>query len=261
MRRFMSGRARRWRTGLAALVCFIAAMPGCVHVDPGGTVLNVRVPDDDEAQQVRRQLWRVERAVEEVRIAYGLDDIAIEVIVTEMGGLGQTLPGLDNRLHVEAAIVTINKRLFLENHPDLDAILLGLLAHELAHGWHYARMSEADAAELGLRYKRFMDDPEGDLLEWIRAYEQLTDLTTIAHGFGDALTHQKRASEENLARHHPPKVWSFYLHEPEIRAAMADRALLRAEAEVHLDTLALPSLRRITEAPPLADETTAPPAP
>ena len=236
---------------LVALLLWLPALTGCVHVDPGGTVLNVRVDDPDEARAVRLQMWRVERAVEIVRVEYGLEDIAIEVIVTDLGGLGETMPGLDDSLHVEAAIVTLNKNLFIEEHPDLDDILLGLLAHELAHGLHYARMSRADTVELGLNYDQFMKhpSPDTDLERWIRAYEQYTDITTIAHGYGDQLVHQKRASEENLAIHHPPKVWDFYLHEDEIRAFMADPGAMIAAANEHLETLNLSSLDSMREHP------------
>jgi hypothetical protein len=236
---------------VAALVVWLPALAGCVHVDPGGTVLNVRVDDPDEDRAVRLQMWRVERAIEIVRVEYGLEDIAVEVIVTDIGGLGETMPGLDDSLHVEAAIVTLNKSLFIEEHPDLDAILLGLLAHEMAHGLHYARMSRADTIELGVNYDQFMKHPAPDtqLESWIRAYEQYTDMTTIAHGYGEQLVHQKRASEENLAIHHPPKVWDFYLHEDEIRELMADPELLVARANEHLDTLNLPSLESMREHP------------
>ena len=152
---------------------------------------------------------------------YGLEDITVAVVVTDLGGLGETTPAVSGLANISGAKVVLNKRLFLEEHPDLDMILVGLLAHEMMHGLHYARMPKADLVELGRRYRAMMKRPDGPQREWVRAYERLTDMLTIRLGYGEELTHQKRASEANLAANDPPQVWDFYLTEPEIRAMMA----------------------------------------
>lgn len=226
----------------------VAGFGGCIAVESGDTVLHVDAADRAEEKHIRSDLWRVQKAVSEVRVRYGLEDVAVRVSVRELGGLGETTPAFDG-LHVKGATFVLNKRLFTDQHPDLDAIILGLTSHELAHALHYARMSRADALELGLRYDRMMSKPEGPDHDWIRAYEQVTDMTAIALGFGEALIHQKKASEANLAANHPPKVWDFYLHEHEIRSLMEDRDLLRARTREALATLGLRSLESLLDHP------------
>lgn len=235
---------------LALLPLLLLPLGGCLSVERGDTVLRVKAGDREEEKALRRELWRVEKAVAEVRVHYGLEDIAIEVTVTEMGGLGQTSP-LVSGLSVSGASFVMNKRLFLEQHPDLDDIVLGLTSHELAHALHYARMSDTDLIELGLTYDSMLKHPEGPHKDWVRAYEQLTDMTAIAMGYGEVLIHQKSASEANLAANHPEHVWDFYLHEHEIRALMADEAELLRKMEEAMVVLALPSLRRFLEHPRL----------
>jgi len=121
------------------------------------------------------------------------------------------------------------------------------------HAWHYTHMSEDDLLELALRYNAMLDNPEGPQRDFIRAYERLTDMMTIEFGYGEQLIHQKRASHANIAIHPPPAVWEFYLDEHEIRAMMADEALLHEEIGKALDTLELPSLEA-ARAKPIFDQ-------
>lgn len=230
---------------LRAGSALFAALPvvACLHVPPGATILTVETDDPKVEQAVRPELWRVERAVEAIKIRYGLTDIGIEVVVTDLGGLGETRPALDERLGIEAAVVSLHERLFLDGHPDLDDILVGLLAHELVHGLQEARASRGDLAVIGFRYERFLLEPANESLrEWVMHFEQLTDMTAIAHGYAEELVHQKRASAENLARNHPKHVWDFYLGEDEIRALAADPESLRARMEAALIVVNLRSV-------------------
>jgi len=241
------------RSLLLILILACPALTGCIHVDRGGTVINVRTDDEAKEARIRHNLWRVDKAVEEVKWAYGLTDIPVEVIVTHMGGLGQTMPALDGLGHTDGAIVTINEIILLEPGPDTDLVLLGLFAHELAHAMHYDRMHEGDLIELGTRYNRYMKTEGEALLEWVRAYEQLTDMTVIALGHAEALVHQKRASEANIAQNHPQHVWGFYLTEEEIVALDADRAELNRRMAEALAMLQLSSLHFVA-ADPVYDE-------
>ncbi len=79
-------------------------------------------------------------------------------------------------------------------------------------------------------------------------------MTAIALGFSDSLIHQKAASEANIAANHPPRVWSFYLHEAEIRELASDRVRLRARIEECIETLGLASLREMYEHPRFDDD-------
>ncbi len=135
------------------------AATGCISVKPGDIVLHVDVEDEAEAKQIRRELWRVQRAISEVQVHYGLQDIAIEVVVTDLGGLGETSPALEG-LSVHGAKFALNKHVLIDGHPDIDAIIYGLTAHELAHALHYARMHPNDLVTLGIRYDRMMKNPE-----------------------------------------------------------------------------------------------------
>lgn len=229
------------------IAAFLVVPSGCVSCKPGDTVYRVKVDDEEEAKLVRLKMWRVARAVEIVSVRYGLTDITVEVIIEDLGGLGETQPTLTPAAEVDGAKMFINKRLFVEGHPDLDDILLGLVAHELAHAMHYSRMSTRDLATLGIRYDRAMKNPDGPQVEWVRSYERLTDMTAIALGFGPELVHQKRASEQNLAENDPEHVWDFYLKEDEIVELTNDRERLRASIQEELDVLKLPSLSRLPE--------------
>ncbi|MFG0283517.1 MAG: hypothetical protein ACF8R7_03765 [Phycisphaerales bacterium JB039] len=238
------------------LVLLLAALAtsGCASTSSGDTTYRVNAPDQATDKLVRRELWRVSRAIEDVRVSYGLRDIDVEVIVTDLDGLGAATPQLTPRAEVRGARLVLNYRLFTDDHPELDLVLHGLAAHELAHALHYANMSTADLAELGLRYDKAMRKaPDADR-PWVRAYEQLTDMTAIALGYGDQLIWQKRASAENLARNDPPFVWDFYLTEEEIRSLNSNRDLLTDQVTAALDTLKLPSLRRLRERIALDEE-------
>ncbi|MCB9844695.1 MAG: hypothetical protein H6811_01730 [Phycisphaeraceae bacterium] len=227
------------------LACAWASVWGCTSHSRGSTVFLIKAADRDEEIAIRRKLPAVQGAVQEAIIAYGLERIAIEVIVREMGGLGQTTPTVDGLLRVDSARVVINKRLLLDPPDDLDDVLLGLMAHELAHALHYSRMTAPELANVGELYRRFMNSPEGSLQPWARAYEQFTDLTAIVYGFGDPLIRQKRASAENLARNHPKKVWDFYLREDDIHTLMGDPDALREALDRSARATGVGSLRRL----------------
>ncbi|MFG0325685.1 MAG: hypothetical protein ACF8SC_00250 [Phycisphaerales bacterium JB037] len=229
-----------------ALIALI--VPACISIERGDTIFRVDTAHREEESTLRRELWRVDRAAEDIRVRYGLEDTTIEVIVGDLGGLGQTSPALSGLADVSGAVVHLNKLIFLEEHPDLDQIIEGLLAHELMHALHYARMSTRDLVTLGERYDAMMSDPDGPQREWVRAYERLTDLMTIRMGYGESLIHQKRASEDNLARNHPPLVWDFYLHEDEIGALLEDPAALERETAAMLEAVGLESLARLNAA-------------
>jgi hypothetical protein len=219
---------------------------GCRNVEYGATTINVRTGDWDEEKQIRRELWRIVRAAEDVKVRYGLTDIEIRVLVRDLGGLGQAQPRLNTMLRVDRTVIVLSEDLFLGDYPELDLVIEGLVAHEMAHALHYARMSTGDITTLGLSYNRFINTPSAPTaVEWVRAYERFTDMTAIAMGYGEALIQQKRASALNLARNEPPNVWDFYLTEDEIRAFMADRDALREAIIASIRTLNLPSLERV----------------
>lgn len=231
---------------LLTIGMLIALLLGaCARAKRGDTLYRVRAESREEERAIQGQLWRVQRAVSEIRAAYDLDSLGIEVTVAPLSGLGQTTPALSGIAQIRAARVVVSKQLLLDNHPDLDDILLGLMAHEFAHALHYSRLSRGDLVELGLRYDRMLTNPHGSARPSIRAYERLTDMHVIALGYGEALIHQKRASEANLAANDPPQVWDFYLTEAEIRAMMDDRELLRTEIDAAIRVIKLPSFRRV----------------
>ena len=227
----------------------------------GATTINVRTGDWNEEKQIRRELWRIVRAAEDVKVRYGLTDIEIRVLVRDLGGLGQAQPRLNATLRVDRAVIVLSEDLFLGDYPELDLVIEGLVAHELSHALHYARMSRADIVTLGLSYNRFMNTPTAPTAQgWVRTYERFTDMTTIAMGYGEALIHQKRAAALNLARNEPPDVWDFYLTEDEIRAFMDDRDALREAIIASIQALNLPSLERVRASWQADDEGDAIPA-
>ena len=196
-------------------------------------MFRVRTESPEDEKTIRRQLWRVQRAVEDVRVRYALDDILIKVIITDLDGLGEATPALDGLANVSAARLLINERLFLQEglvqDEELDDIITGRIAHELMHALHYARLGRRDLINLGRRYHAMVKNPEGSQREWVRTYERLTDMMTIRMGYGEELIYQKRASQANLAMNDPPAVWDFYLDE-EINKAIDFLKLPSAEA-------------------------------
>jgi hypothetical protein len=236
----------------AALIAL--ALTGCIEAKSGDTLYRVDAADLEEEKVIRRKLWHVGKALEDVRVRYALEDITVSVLVTDLGGLGEASPAFSGLANVSGAKVVLSKRLFLEEHPDLDLILTGLIAHEMMHALHYARMPRSDLIELGRRYGAMLRNPEGPQHEWVRAYERLTDMLTIKLGYGTELIHQKRASEANLAANDPPQVWDFYLTEEEIRAMMADPDLLDREIDAAIEIISLPSTRGLRDTPVLLDE-------
>lgn len=237
------------RTVVVPLLLALAFLTGCISVDTGGTAINLRTDSEAKEARIRTELWRIEKAVEQVRFRYGLNHVPVEVIVTDLGGLGETIPALDGMASVHGGIVRINESTLLDLHPDTDDILLGLFAHELAHALHYDRLSPTDLARLGTRYNRYYNSLDEELRPWIEAYEQLTDMTAIALGYAEPLIHQKHASEANLATNHPDHVWDFYLNESEIRALDADRSLLYQRIDEALAIVDLPSLNFLAGKP------------
>lgn len=231
------------------LLLVLLAGSGCVNTRRGDTLYRVKAATASEEKQIRRQLWRVGRAFEDVRVRYALDDVTVQVVITDLRGLGETTPAFSGAAEVSGAKVLLNKRLLLDEYEDLDEILHGLAAHELMHALHYARLPRAELIPLGRRYAEAMRNPQGTQRPWVRAYERFTDMMTIRMGYGEALIHQKRASEAHLTAPGPPQVWDFYLTEPEIRAMMADPELLTREARAALSLLGLPSATRLFEKP------------
>jgi len=240
--------------GSLLLVVLLGQVTGCTTIRPGDTVYRIKAVDLEEEKVIRRKLWHVGRAVEDVRVRYALDDITVSVVITDLGGLGEATPTFSGLADVSGARILLSKRLFLEDHPELDMVLTGLLAHEMMHALQYARMPKQDLIEVGRRYNAAMDNPNGPQREWVRAFERLTDMMTIKLGYGEELTYQKAASEANLAANDPAMVWDFYLTEPEIRAMMADSELLDREMRAAVDVLGLPSARVMLETPVVLDE-------
>jgi hypothetical protein len=232
-------------------VLTLALLPACQATRSGSTSIAVQDATKDEEVAIRKQEWKVEKAVQDVVITYDLEGQDLRVVIEHEGGLGETQPDFDLLLKVEGSTVSINKLLFLETNPEQEAILLGLFAHELGHALHYSRMSEADLVVFGEKYERFYLEPQGKLRPWAEAYEQFTDLTAIAHGYGTALIQQKIRSQDNVAKNHPPKVWNFYLKPDEIAALMADRAALGRKIDATLELVDLESLTRFAKALPL----------
>ena len=227
----------------------------CACQADGGASTSIRVEDatGEQEDEIRLQEWRVERAVQEVLVRYGLEGLNVSIVIEEEGGLGETKPNVDAILDVTGVTVSINERLFLDEPPAGDDVLLGLFAHELAHALHYSKMSRLELVEFGERYLRFFENPEGHLKPWAAAYERFTDLTAIAYGFGVPLTAQKVASKDNVARHHPHKVWDFYLEPVDIRALSKDPVALKKRIDQALDVVNIGSLREFAETLPIAE--------
>jgi hypothetical protein len=214
---------------------------------------SIRVKDSSQAEEltIRKQEWKVEKAVQDVVITYGLELQNLDVVIEPEGGLGETQPNVNVLLRVKGSTVSINKLLFLEEKPEQDAILKGLFAHELGHALHYSKMSEEDLIVFGEKYERFYLEPQGHLQNWAKAYEQFTDLTAIAHGYGTSLIQQKIRSQDNVSKNHPAKVWNFYLKPAEIAELMADREALEKRIDAALRVVELDSLTRFGKALPL----------
>jgi hypothetical protein len=235
-----------------ALVLLILPLAGCRATLGGGTTIRVPGATRTEEDAIRLQEWRIERAAQQVIVAYGLEGLDLEIVLEEEGGLGKTRPRLDAIAEVDGATVSINRRLFLDDPPASDDVLLGLFAHELAHALHYAHMSEVDLVVFAERYGRFYLDPQGDLRAWAAAYERLTDLTAIAYGYAEPLIAQKIASKDNVARHHPKKVWDFYLEPEEIAELAGDPSALRSRIDAAAAVVGLFSLERFVATLPVA---------
>lgn len=232
-------------SGMRIALCVLLLMlVGCASPQ-GKTDYRIRTTDVSEEKAIRRQLWRMTRALEDVRITYGLMNANVTVVILDKGGLGSAMPTMSPLAEVRGARITIKKELLLSDHPELDNVLLGLAAHEMAHLLHYKGMSTVDLVDLGLRYDAALKNPNGPQREWVRTYERMTDMTAIALGYGEALIWQKWAAEANLAENDPPGVWDFYLTESEIRAYMEDEEKLNADFLAALDELKLPSLKRM----------------
>jgi len=229
------------------LILALALLPGCVSTPRGSGVISVEVDDPEQEIAIRRQLYLVEEAIELAVIAYELERITIDVVVRDLGPLGQTTPDFDPFLEVDAATIKLSTTLFSDPETDLQAVLIGLMAHEMGHALHYAHMSDADLLALGERYEAFSKNPQGPERDWAKAYEQLTDMTAIAHGFAEPLIAQMVASKDNITHHHPKHVWNFYLTPEEIRELDADRALLRERMLAAAKTVDLADLTRFIE--------------
>jgi hypothetical protein len=236
---------------LAVTAISLALLSACQPTQSGRTSITVRASDKDEEVAIRRQEWMVDKAVEDVVITYDLELENLDVVIEQEGGLGETQPEFAVDLLVDGSTVSINKLLFLEKNPEQDAILLGLFAHELGHALHYSEMSELDLAVFGEKYERFYLDPQGGLRDWAEAYEQFTDLTAIAHGYGAPLIQQKIRSQDNVSKNHPPKVWNFYLKPDEIAALMQDRESFEKKRDATLEVIDLDSLTKFGTALPL----------
>ncbi len=235
-----------YRAWPLVLLCMcLWPMSGCLRTQRGDTLLDVRTNAQDEERVIRRKLWRVERSLEQIRADYGMDDLVVEVKVTDLGGLGQTSPAVSGLASVSGAKIVLSKDIFLDQHEDLDDIITGLLAHEMMHAAHYAELSARDLISLGRHYQAMMHEPTAEEYAWVRTYERLTDMLTIRLGYGEALVHQKWASEANVAANHPPHVWAFYLTEPEIRAYMTDRDRLDADIATSIEALHLSSFHPV----------------
>ncbi|MEM6568673.1 MAG: hypothetical protein AAF957_09705 [Planctomycetota bacterium] len=232
---------------VAAALAVTLLSPGCRSSHSGRSSIRVIGCTTAEEDTIRLQEWRVLRAMEDVIVRYGLEGLDVDVVIEEEGGLGESRPEVDLILDVTGAHVSINRALLLDDPPAGDDVFLGLFAHELAHALHYARIDRADLLILAERYVRFFENPSGSLKPWAAAYEQLTDMTAIAHGYGVPLQAQKRASAENVARHHPKKVWDFYLTEEEIARLDADRDLLAERMDEAAKVVGLSSLMRLVE--------------
>lgn len=234
-----------------ALAVLLAVTCACQSEKGGVSSIRVKGMTKAEEDRVRLQEWRVERAMQEVIVRYDLEGLNIMVVIEEEGGLGETKPSVDLILEATGATVSINERLFLDDPPASDDVLLGLFAHELGHALHYSKMNQAELIVFAERYVRFFESPHGELRRWAAAYEQFTDLTAIAHGYADVLVAQKIASKDNVARHHPEKVWDFYLEPEDIAALGKDPALLRARIDETLQVVGFTSLRHFAETLPI----------
>lgn len=229
--------------GVAAICAFAL---GC-QTPQGQTTFRIKVDDVGEQKAIRRELWRASKAVEDVRVKYGLTSYNVQIVVTDSEGLGSAMPTLSPIAVVKGARIVLSKLLFLSDHPEIDQIMVGMAAHEMAHAMHYTGMSRLDLLDLGRRYNKALNNPDGPQVAWVRTYERMTDMTAIALGYGDELIWQKRASAQNLALNEPKGVWDFYLTEDEIRAYMADRKAVRDAITASLEELNLPSLRRFRD--------------
>jgi len=231
----------------AVLICACLLLGGCLSEPPGSTIITVKVDDPEVERQGRERLHLVEEAVQKAALAYGMESVTIEVVVRDLGGLGQTAPDVGPLLRVHAATIEISTTLFVDPEPDLEDVLAGLMAHEMAHALHYAHMSDRDIAVLGERYVEFSERGTAASRDWVESYERLTDMTAIAFGFAQPLIAQKIASQDNITHHHPKNVWTFYLTPDEIRLLDDNREALRSRMDHATARLGLASLTRLVE--------------
>lgn len=232
------------RAIIACVLGVALLLPLSACATRGGTIIAIRGSTPAEQEAIREHFPRIEAAVDQVVAAYGIGHLTVRVVVKPLGGLGETSPDVGYTARVFGGSVSLNKRLLLDPPDNIDEVLLGLFAHELAHAMHYEAMNTVDLAIFGQRYAAFYHSPNGRYQQWARAYERLTDLTAIAHGFAGPLAAQKRASTHNIEKYRPAKVWDFYLSGDEIALASMDPADLSQRISERLEEVKLPSLRR-----------------
>lgn len=247
-------------TALAVLTVSILALSACAGPPRGSEIITIKVNDPEEEIAIRRQLYLVEEAIQLAVIAYELEDLTIDVVIRDLGGLGQTTPDFDPLLEVEGATIILSTTLFTDPEVDLEAVLVGLMAHEVGHALHYRHMNDLELVSLGERYQAFAGNPDGPERDWAMAYEQLTDMTAIAHGFAEPLVAQKIAAQDNITHHHPKHVWNFYLTPEEIRALDADRETLRVRMQESAAIVRLAGLTKLIESIEVQEVQTAQPA-
>ncbi|WP_281646506.1 hypothetical protein [Parendozoicomonas sp. Alg238-R29] len=165
--------------------------------------------------------------------------------------LGNTTP-MFSGLSVSGAQINLNYTLLTfsrDDEIDKDAIT-GLVAHELAHAQHYKLLPTLDLLNLGLRYSSYeKKSSKSAWAEWVRAYEQFTDMQVIAFGYATELIAQKRKTHSYIQEHEFGKApfyeFSAYLTEEEIRALDENDETFNQKMEQLLKVLEWDSFREM----------------
>jgi hypothetical protein len=72
----------------STLMVLLTLSCSCVAGRSGETSIRVQAADRNEEIQIRRQEWIVEKVMQDVLICYEMEDLNIDVLIEDDGGLG-----------------------------------------------------------------------------------------------------------------------------------------------------------------------------
>ncbi|CAM3502877.1 hypothetical protein [Parendozoicomonas haliclonae] len=222
----------------------LVVLAGCTEPDNGTVILTqqARITDEQHDRINRHYAYLVD-VQDNITRDYQIGAYTQKYVLKQTERLGNTLPSLNWRLAVDGAIINLNYDLFMaelqpgQNKPAIQ----GLIAHELAHAQHYLYFSARELLLLGFRYRSYESHhADSPWAEWVRSYEQFTDMQAIAYGYATPLIAQKYKTQEYLKKEASPQqhyAFSAYLTPEQILRMQADPNLFDQHLTVLLKTL------------------------